>query len=153
MKMIWDYRDDLIKMYPALQEQLKDIEQSDRPIIIGDQGDRVAAGGPGGSTYILNLENKINVETYFPIYDPDAVATCDRAGIGGEICLKFGGKYSIASPSVTAKGKVISLGANVPVLYEGPSDCGSGGEHQGTPHKPAVLLYGSRLFQSRGPRS
>ncbi|MER9580358.1 hypothetical protein NKI78_33200 [Mesorhizobium sp. M0400] len=38
MKMIWDYRDDLIKMYPALQEQLKDIEQSDRPIIIGDQG-------------------------------------------------------------------------------------------------------------------
>lgn len=127
MKMIWDYREDLTTKYPALQEQLKDIEQSDRPIIIGDQGDRVAAGGPGDSTYILNYlrENQINVETYFPIYDPDAVATCDRAGIGGEIRLKFGGKYSSASPSVTAKGKVISLGANVPVLYDGPSDGGT----------------------------
>lgn len=127
MKMIWDYRDDLITKYPTLEEQLKDIEQSARPIIIGDQGDRVIAGSPGDSTYVLNylLENKINVETYFPIYDADAVATCDHAGIGGEICLNFGGKYSSASPSVTAKGKVVSLGANVPVLYDGPSDRGT----------------------------
>ncbi|ESY90350.1 M81 family metallopeptidase [Mesorhizobium sp. LNHC229A00] len=127
MEMIWNYRDDLVEKYPDLANELKKIEGSDRSIVIGDQGDRVAAGGPGDSTYILNhlLANNIDVETYFPIYDPDAVETCDRAGAGNEIVLKFGGNYSTQSPSVTVKGKVISIGKNVPVVYDGPSDGGT----------------------------
>jgi len=127
IRMIWDYRDDLINKYPALENELENIEKSVRSIIIGDQGDRVAAGGPGDSTYILNylFENKIDVETYFPIYDPEAVATCERAGAGQEISLKFGGKYSTVSPSVSTRGKIISIGKHVPVVYDGPSDGGT----------------------------
>lgn len=44
---------------------------------------------------------------------------------GNEIVLKFGGNYSTQSPSVTVKGKVISIGKNVPVVYDGPSDGGT----------------------------
>lgn len=127
MKMIWDYRDDLINKYTALESELENIDKTDRCIIIGDQGDRVAAGGPGDSTYILNylLKNKIDVETYFPICDPEAVATCERAGAGEQISLKFGGKYSKISPSISTRGKIISIGKNVPVVYDGPSDRGT----------------------------
>lgn len=127
IRMIWTFRDNFIIKYPALEKELENVEGSSGPIILGDQGDRVVAGGPGDSTYILNylLQNKIDVRTYFPVYDPEAVETCDRAGIGKEISLTFGGKISTGSPSVSARGKIISLGANTPVTYDGPCDRGT----------------------------
>lgn len=127
MQMIWNHREDLIAKYPDLDNELIKVRESERPIIVGDQGDRVAAGGPGDSTYILNhlLANKIDVETYLPIYDPDAVETCSRAGTGTTISLSFGAKYSKVSPSVTADGTVTKIGENAPVLYDGPSDGGT----------------------------
>lgn len=127
MRMTWNFRDDFIARYPPLQQELENIGSSRSPVVLGDQGDRVIAGGMGDSTYILNylLQNKINVPTYFPVYDPEAVETCDRAGIGKEIGLTFGGKYSTASPSVNARGRVVRLGENAPVTYDGPSDRGT----------------------------
>jgi len=127
IRMLWELRDEFTCKYPLLENELAKAAESDRTIIVGDQGDRVAAGGPGDSTYILNhlLENKIDVETYLPIYDPDAVERCHSAGATSEITLTFGGKYCDVSPSVTANGKVIGAGENVPVVYEGPSDAGT----------------------------
>ncbi|WP_202881068.1 MlrC C-terminal domain-containing protein [Sinorhizobium medicae] len=127
MRMIWNHRDDLVEKYPNLDDELRKVRESERSIIIGDQGDRVAAGGPGDSTYILNhlLANCIEVETYIPIFDPDAVETCCRAGAGNRIALSFGGKYSTVSPSVVVEGKVSGVGENAPVVYGGPSDGGT----------------------------
>ncbi|MCH4549271.1 M81 family metallopeptidase [Rhizobium changzhiense] len=127
MQMIWNDRDKFIAKYPDLDDELRKVREPERSIIIGDQGDRVAAGGPGDSTYILNylLVNNIDVETYFPIYDPDAVETCNRAGAGKMISLRFGANYSTVSPSVTVDGTIIKIGENVPVVYDGPSDGGT----------------------------
>lgn len=82
IKMLWEFRDDFTCKYALLEMELADAAKSDRAIIVGDQGDRVAAGGPGDSTYILNhlLEHRIDVETYLPIYDPGAVERCRSAG-------------------------------------------------------------------------
>lgn len=46
-------------------------------------------------------------------------------GVGNEITLAFGGKYSTVSPSVTASGKIVGVGENVPAIYDGPSDAGT----------------------------
>ncbi|TBZ68525.1 M81 family peptidase [Rhizobium leguminosarum bv. viciae] len=127
MRMIWNHRDDLVEKYPNLDDELRKVRESESSIIIGDQGDRVAAGGPGDSTYILNhlLANCLEVETYIPICDPDAVEICSRAGAGNRIALNFGGKYSTVSPSVVVEGKVSGVGENAPVVYDGPSDGGT----------------------------
>ncbi|MER8772194.1 M81 family metallopeptidase [Mesorhizobium sp. M0960] len=127
MRMIWDFRDDFIITYPTVEQELQNLASFAGPIVIGDQGDRVIAGAPGDSTYILNylLQHKIDVVTYFPVYDPEAVAVCAQAGIGSEINLTFGGKYSTVSPSVRAYGKIVGVGDNVPVVYDGPSDEGT----------------------------
>ncbi len=125
---LWAQRDAFTGGYPALDACLDRLAKGGaRPLVIGDQGDRVAAGGPGDSTFILNalLRRRPDVAAVLPIYAPDAVQRCREAGPGTEIELTFGGRHTTVSPPVTARGRVVSVGSDTPVVYEGPSDKGT----------------------------
>nr|WP_281354650.1 MlrC C-terminal domain-containing protein [Aurantimonas aggregata] len=103
------------------------IETENRTLVLGDQGDRVAGGGPGDSTFILNrlIERNFNEPAVVPIYAPEEVQKCMAAGVGAEIVLTFGGRYSTVSPPIRAEGRVTASGSKTPVVYDGPSDGGT----------------------------
>ncbi|WP_051631349.1 MlrC C-terminal domain-containing protein [Afifella pfennigii] len=124
---LWASRDRLVGTYPSLDPCLDRIEAEDLTLVLGDQGDRVAGGGPGDSTFILNrlMERNFGKPAILPIYAPEEVEKCKAAGEGAEIELTFGGRYSTASPPVTARGRVVAVGSDTPVIYDGPSDGGT----------------------------
>jgi microcystin degradation protein MlrC len=53
---LWDRRRDLIGTCPPLDEALdRAARGTARPLILGDQGDRVAGGSPGNGTFVLHV--------------------------------------------------------------------------------------------------
>ncbi len=124
---LWAARDALSGTYPSLDSCLARAASGlARPLILGDQGDRVAAGGPGDSTVILHalLERFPDVAAAVPIADPEAVERCIAAGQGTELTLTFGGRISRMAPSVTAEGTVVSVGEDARMVCEGPHEKG-----------------------------
>ena len=125
---LWGARDRLIGSYPSLDACLARAGRAGmgRPLVLGDQGDRVAAGGPGDSTFVLRalLERHPGLRAIVPIADARAVERCRAAGIGTELTLVLGGAVSRVSPPVTVTGTVLSAGAEAELVVEGPHDHG-----------------------------
>lgn len=125
---LWDARGALVGRYTPLDDCLDRLGTENGPILVlGDQGDRVAGGGPGDSTFILNavLDRKLDVPAVIPIFAPEAVEACERAGIGATLELTVGGRFTTVSPPTRAVGLVVSLGHATPVIYDGPADRGT----------------------------
>ncbi|WP_426955640.1 M81 family metallopeptidase [Muricoccus radiodurans] len=125
---LWDERHALIGTYPPLDESLdRAARGTERPLILGDQGDRVAGGSPGDGTYVLRalLARDDLPPSAVPIADAAAVQACLRAGLGATVTLTVGGRYSTASPPVTVTGEIVSCGASAEVTYAGPADAGT----------------------------
>jgi microcystin degradation protein MlrC len=126
-RTLWDRRRDLIGTYPPLDEYLdKAARGTDRPLILGDQGDRVAGGSPGDGTYVLRalLARDDLPASAVPIADADAVRACRAAGVGAVVTVTVGGRYSTVAPPVTVVGEVVSAAASTQVVYDGPADAG-----------------------------
>ncbi|MBL6459220.1 M81 family metallopeptidase [Belnapia sp. T6] len=124
---LWARRRELIGSYPALDEYLdRAAHGMERPLILGDQGDRVAGGSPGDGTYVLRalLARDSLPPSAIPIADVRAVQACQAAGQGATVTLTVGGRYSTVSPPVTVTGEVVSVGNSAQVVYDGPADAG-----------------------------
>lgn len=125
---LWDARDAFVGDYATLEASLRQAAEPDRtrPLILGDLGDRVAAGGPGDSTYILNalLQDYPDLPAAVPITDPAAVEACLAAGPGAEVALSVGGRYSTIAPQVLIKGRVIACDRDRPLTMAGPYEAG-----------------------------
>ena len=124
---LWDQRRALIGTYPSLEECLDRAERgTERPLILGDQGDRVAGGGPGDSTYVLRalLARPGLPPSVVPLTEPEAVQACHNAGKGASVTLEIGGRYSTVAPPVTVTGEILGLGTEAQVTYDGPADAG-----------------------------
>lgn len=124
---LWDARDELIGRYPSLEDCLARAgSPTQRTLILGDQGDRVAAGGPGDSTFVLHalLERHPGLRAIVPIADGAAVDACRAAGVGAEIALTVGGTVSRVAPAATVTGIVTAAGADAELVVEGPHDYG-----------------------------
>ncbi|OWT73757.1 MULTISPECIES: M81 family metallopeptidase [unclassified Achromobacter] len=127
-QMLWDKRDELIGTYPSLESCLRKASEPDRktPVIIGDQGDRVSAGGPGDSTFILTkvLADYPDLKVAIPIRDKPAVERLGRARVGDAVTVTVGGTYSKETPPVALNGTVFAMGDNAQVTLKGPSSGG-----------------------------
>jgi microcystin degradation protein MlrC len=124
---LWDQRQALIGTYPSLDSYLdRAARGTEQPLILGDQGDRVAGGSPGDGTYVLRalLARDDLPPSAVPITDAEAVRACQAAGLGASVTLTVGGRYSTVSPPVTVTGEVISAGSSAQVVYDGPADAG-----------------------------
>jgi len=124
---LWAARDMFVGSYPSLESCLERAASgTERPLILGDQGDRVAAGGPGDSTVILHalLERFPDVAAAVPIADPEAVERCIAAGPGASLALTFGGRISHVAQPVTAAGTVVAVGEDASMICEGPHEKG-----------------------------
>lgn len=126
-RTLWDRRRDLIGTYPSLDEYLdRAARGTARPLILGDQGDRVAGGSPGDGTYVLRalLARDDLPLSAVPIADAEAVRGCWAAGLGATVTLTVGGRFATVSPPVTVTGEVVSAGRSAEVVYDGPADAG-----------------------------
>lgn len=124
---LWQVRASLIGSYPDLDTCLdRAVSGTERPLILGDQGDRVAAGAPGDSTVILHalLARGTDLASIVPITDAEAVAACRAAGLGATVTVTFGGRFSRMAPPVTLTGEVIAEGAGASLVYAGPAEKG-----------------------------
>ena len=124
---LWAARDMFVGSYPSLEACLERAASgAERPLILGDQGDRVAAGGPGDSTVILQalLQRFPNVAAAVPIADSNAVERCTAAGPGTVLTLTFGGRISRMAQPVTAKGRVLAIGEDARLVCQGPHEKG-----------------------------
>jgi microcystin degradation protein MlrC len=138
---LWDARCALIGTYPPLEDCLdRAARGTQRPLILGDQGDRVAGGSPGDGTYLLRalLARDDPPPSAVPIADAAAVQACHAAGSGATVTLTLGARYSTVAPPVTVTGDIVALGPSAEVVYDGPADAG----YATTLGGYAVLLVG-----------
>lgn len=119
----WQARDRFRDDWPSfswLLERLEERSPGDKPLIVGDFGDRVAAGGPGDSTFIARqiIESSSEFRALVPITDPVSVEQCELAGVGAMIELTIGGRHS-GSPGLTLTFEVESIGPSA-FVCDGP---------------------------------
>jgi microcystin degradation protein MlrC len=63
------------------------------PVVLFDVGDNVGGGSPGDSTHILHAARALGLRDLLQaLCDPQVVAQCQAAGIGGRITATVGGK-------------------------------------------------------------
>lgn len=122
---LWAARDSLTEVFPTVEAQIQRARspQQQRPLILGDQGDRVAAGSPGDSPYILEkmLELGADLRAAIPITDPPAVASLRNHAIGDTVTLAVGGAMSgdYYQP-LQITGVLVNQQDNVPYVLHGP---------------------------------
>ncbi|MFC0388476.1 M81 family metallopeptidase [Muricoccus vinaceus] len=124
---LWDERHALIGSYPSLESCLdRAARGTDRPLILGDQGDRVAGGSPGDGTYVLRalMARGDLPPSAVPIADAAAVQACLAAGLGATVTLSVGGRHSTVAPPAAVTGQIVALGSSAQVTYDGPADAG-----------------------------
>ncbi|WP_161993874.1 M81 family metallopeptidase [Cyclobacterium xiamenense] len=69
------------------------MRQAQKPLLLLDMGDNVGGGGPGDSTFLLELlEESPDTNGFMCICDPEAVATIRDSPGSGFISLTIGGK-------------------------------------------------------------
>lgn len=126
-RTLWDRRRELIGTYPSLEEQLdRAARGTPRPLILGDQGDRVAGGSPGDGTHVLRalLARDDLPASAVPVVDAEAVRACLAAGPGRAVALTVGGRFSTVAPPAEVSGVVVAAGTSAEVVYDGPADAG-----------------------------
>ena len=106
---LWATRDEFQHNLPTLAEVL--LEQTGR-VTVGDFGDRVLAGAPGDSIYLVDqLLSKFPAKRVVaPVTDPSAVAACQMAGLGAQLTLTIGGTHTPDAKSMVLTGTVQALG-------------------------------------------
>lgn len=127
--MLWEARDQLIGTYPSVESCLDAARAAGGKTryVLGDQGDRVAAGGPGDSTFILDklITSYPDLRSLVPIADSNAVRACMASGQGSTLTLTTGGRGCSVSPPITLTGEVLSVGQDASLVVAGPHDAGT----------------------------
>lgn len=109
----WRLRHEFTSKLPSIDEALNTVmrDLSRRPVVFGDQGDRVLAGAPGDGTAILErlIERQLDLRCVVPVTDPWAVAALRAAGLGARVTLEVGGRLSPGVMPVRITGTVAHL--------------------------------------------
>jgi microcystin degradation protein MlrC len=128
-RRLWDVREQTIGSYPTLDDCLARaaLPGRERPMVLGDQGDRVAAGGPGDSTYVLQtlLRSFPELKSALPIRDKVSVDACRGKAVGDTVTLSVGGRYSREHPPVAITGRLLAFGESARVVMRGPAGRGT----------------------------
>ena len=120
---LWGMRDDFTPDLPPLTEVLETVETGRlaRPVILGDQGDRVLAGTPGDGTLVARelLANWPGLRALVPVTDPATVAAAKEAGIGATLTDAVGGGLSRGVQALEGRWSIEKLGDGH-FVHEGP---------------------------------
>ena len=129
MDTVWDWRAESTLETVSVGDAIAHVVAAgpgDKPFVLADFSDSPGEGGYGDSAVLLlaMLEAGFENAAFGTICDPDAVITCQRAGVRGTVTLSLGGKYDgdTAKPlMITGEVVAISEGG---FTFEGPMTAG-----------------------------
>lgn len=129
MDTVWDRRAESTLETVSVGDAIAHVVAAgpgDKPFVLADFSDSPGEGGYGDSAVLLlaMLEAGLDNAAFGTICDPDAVITCQRAGVRGTVTLSLGGKYDgdTAKPlMITGEVVAISEGG---FTFEGPMTAG-----------------------------
>ncbi len=103
---LWQARREFSHNLPTLESVLNSAAPG--CVVVGDFGDRVLAGGPGDSVYVLAQARKLQPGKHVvaPVTDPEALRNCMAAGTGSTVQLKVGGSCTPHAESLSLTGTV-----------------------------------------------
>ncbi len=108
----WERRQAFVGDAPSAEEALRQaVALPGRPIVLMDVGDNVGGGSAADSTVLLEAAIRLGIgDLLITLYDPESVAPCVKAGIGGRVKLRVGGKTDkMHGQPVSIEGRVRNL--------------------------------------------
>ena len=124
---IFERRADWHYDLPTTAEALKLADAEGKyPVVFGDTRDNTGGGSPGDSTGVLRTFVEAGLEDACVLYivDREAIAQCQKAGVGSRITLDVGGKSSpLQGEPVTMTVEVMAL-SDGRFKYDGPMFAG-----------------------------
>ena len=111
--LLWERRAEFINDFPTIDQVLDIIatHRDEGPFVVSDFGDRVAAGGSGDSTEILQatLNYEKSLAAVIPLTDARGVEAAKAAGVGASIRIIVGGSATKSAEPIEISGTVVAL--------------------------------------------
>jgi microcystin degradation protein MlrC len=129
-RMAWDRREAFLVQKTPVREAVEKALASDKhPFVLADSSDSVTGGAYGDGNVLLRtlLEMGYRDRALLTLTDPEAVAACFAAGVGGEVSVALGGKLApqfYRPVTVNGRVKTLSDGWYVRELPPGPIGIG-----------------------------
>ena len=117
------YNDRLVSAEDAVADAVKSING---PVVIADVQDNPGAGGTGDTTGLINalIKAKASDAILSMLYDPDTAKAAHKVGVGSEIDVSLGGKYTTYSKPIKCKVLIEAI-SDGRFLFTGPMFGGS----------------------------
>ena len=117
------YNDRLVSAEDAVAEAVKSING---PVVIADVQDNPGAGGTGDTTGLISALIKAQASDAIlsMLYDPDTAEAAHIAGVGSEIDVSLGGKFTTYSKPIKCKVLIEAI-SDGRFLFTGPMFGGS----------------------------
>ena len=111
---MWDDREKFCGDFVTVAEALERCETLDGPVCLLDMGDNVGGGSSADGTELLaGMHERGFGPAFVCLFDPEAVAECERAGEGGRVRTSVGGRTD------SQHGAPIELELTVQSFHEG----------------------------------
>ncbi len=111
---LWRQRKELRGELTSVEQALNESEGLDGPIGLLDMGDNVGGGSAAdGTELIAAIHQRAIGPSFACLFDPSAVVSCDRAGLGASVDLRIGGKTD------GRHGAPLSFSGRVRSLHDG----------------------------------
>jgi len=117
------YNDRLVSAEDAVADAVKSING---PVVIADVQDNPGAGGTGDTTGLIStlIKAKASDTILSMLYDPDTAEAAHIAGVGSEIDVSLGGKFTTYSKPIKCKVLIEAI-SDGRFLFTGPMFGGS----------------------------
>ena len=117
------FNDRLVSAEDAVADAVKSING---PVVIADVQDNPGAGGTGDTTGLISalIKAKASDAILSMLYDPDTAEAAHKAGVGSEIDVSLGGKYTTYSKPIKCKVLIEAI-SDGRFLFTGPMFGGS----------------------------
>jgi microcystin degradation protein MlrC len=116
----WAAREDFIYAHEPLAEAVARAKAMDEgPVLLLDHADNVGSGGTEDVMTVIEEVRRQGLKdvAVAAVWDPEAVAQMQAAGVGATVTLQLGGKSDM--PSLGLEGRPLEIGGKVRALSDG----------------------------------
>ena len=120
LEAAWAARADFVYRHEPLAEAVARAKAMDEgPVLLLDHADNVGSGGTEDVMTVIEEVRRQGLKdvAVAAVWDPDAVAQMQAAGVGATVTLRLGGKSDM--PSLGLEGRPLEIGGKVRALSDG----------------------------------
>jgi len=120
VEQMWKNREEFVYRGEPLEDAVSRAKAlTDGPVLLLDHADNVGSGGTQDVMVVIEevLRQGLKDVAVAAVYDPEAIKTMQKAGIGATVTLQLGGKTEM--PSIDMKGEPLEVTGTVKSLTNG----------------------------------